>query len=242
MANQRKVAGGTTRLTQLIRIAIIAASAPMLWSEAALAEFNMSFIHGDENLSNAEAVAQGDALQPGVYPFDIYVNLTQVDHKDVTFRQAKGQAASQPCLKVEDLRNYGIKLPETLQAGSCVDLPALIKDATVSYDAAVQQINISVPQTMMDLSAIGAIPPSMYDEGINALFANYNFNYNKNSYRRDDADDSEYMFLALNSGLNLGRWRLRNNSTWDKQSGSSSSWTNVSSWPRPTSCHGAAVW
>lgn len=58
MANQRKVAGGTTRLTQLIRIAIIAASAPMLWSEAALAEFNMSFIHGDENLSNAEAVAQ----------------------------------------------------------------------------------------------------------------------------------------------------------------------------------------
>lgn len=58
MANQRKVAGGTTRLTQLIRIAIIAASAPMLWSEAALAEFNMSFIHGDENLSNAEAVAR----------------------------------------------------------------------------------------------------------------------------------------------------------------------------------------
>ncbi len=230
MANQRKVAGGTTRLTQLIRIAIIAASAPMFWSEAALAEFNMSFIHGDENLSNAEAVAQGDALQPGVYPFDIYVNLTQVDHKDVTFRQVKGQTASQPCLKVEDLRNYGIKLPETLQAGSCVDLPALVKDATVSYDAAVQQINISVPQTMMDLSAIGAIPPSMYDEGINALFANYNFNYNKNSYRKDDADDSEYMFLALNSGLNLGRWRLRNNSTWDKQSGSSSNWTNVSSW------------
>ena len=54
MANQRKVAGGTTRLTQLIRIAIIAASAPMLWSEAALAEFNMSFIHGDENLSNGK--------------------------------------------------------------------------------------------------------------------------------------------------------------------------------------------
>ncbi|MEL5457948.1 FimD/PapC N-terminal domain-containing protein, partial [Serratia ureilytica] len=88
------------------------------------------------------------ALQPGVYPFDIYVNLTQVDHKDVTFRQVKGQTASQPCLKVEDLRNYGIKLPKTLQAGSCVDLPALVKDATVSYDAAVQQINISVPQTM----------------------------------------------------------------------------------------------
>ena len=116
----------------------------------------------------------------------------------------------------------------------------MIKDATVSYDAAVQQINISVPQTMMDLSAIGAIPPSMYDEGINALFANYNFNYNKNSYRRDDADDSEYMFLALNSGLNRADGACATTPP-DKQSGSSSSWTNVSS-PRPTSCHGAAVW
>lgn len=68
MANQRKVAGGTTRLTQLIRIAIIAASAPMLWSEAALAEFNMSFIHGDENLSNAEAVAQWRCFATGRLP------------------------------------------------------------------------------------------------------------------------------------------------------------------------------
>lgn len=230
MANQRKVACVTTRLTQLIQIAIIAAGASMLWSEAALAEFNMSFIHGNENLSNAEAVAQGDALQPGVYPFDIYLNLNQVARKDVTFRQVKGSVASQPCLKLEDLQNYGIKLPENLPTGSCVDLAARVKGATVSYDAAVQQIAISVPQNMMELSAAGAIPSSMYDTGINALFANYTFNYNKNSYRSNDADDSEYTFLALNSGLNLGRWRLRNNSTLDKQSGSDANWANISSW------------
>ena len=150
-------------------------------------------------------------------------------------------AASQPCLKVEDLRNYGIKLPETLQAGSCVDLPALIKDATVSYDAAVQQINISVPQTMMDLSAIGAIPPSMYDEGINALFANYNFNYNKNSYRRDDADDSEYMFLALNSGLNSADGACATTPPTNRAAAAAAGLTSLPR-PRPTSCHGAAVW
>lgn len=230
MANQRKVACVTTRLTQLIQIAIFAAGTPLLWSEAALAEFNMSFVHGNENLSNAEAVAQGDALQPGVYPFDIYLNLNQVARKDVTFRQVKGSVASQPCLKLEDLQNYGIKLPENLPTGSCVDLATRVKGAIVSYDAAVQQITISVPQNMMELSAAGAIPSSMYDKGINALFANYTFNYNKNSFSSNDADDSEYTFLALNSGLNLGRWRLRNNSTLDKQSGSNAKWTNVSSW------------
>ncbi|MGO3568223.1 MAG: hypothetical protein ACTIOQ_10345 [Serratia grimesii] len=101
MAHQRKVACGTTRLTQLIRIAIIAAAAPMLWSEAALAEFNMSFVHGNENLSNAEAVAQGDALQPGVYPFDIYVNLTQVDHKMLLFVRKKGRLRLSLALKLK---------------------------------------------------------------------------------------------------------------------------------------------
>ena len=79
MANQRKVAGGTTRLTQLIRIAIIAASAPMLWSEAALAEFNMSFIHGDENLSNAEAVA-GRCFATGRLPIR---HLRQPDSRSI---------------------------------------------------------------------------------------------------------------------------------------------------------------
>ncbi len=187
----------------------------------------MSFIHGDEKPEQrAEAVARGDALQPGVYPFDIYVNLTQVDHKDVTFVRLKGRAASQPCLKVEDLRNYGIKLPETLQAGSCADLPALIKDATVSYDAAVQQINISVPQTMMDQGAIGAIPPSMYDEGINALFANITSTTTRTAIA-EMMPTTAYMFLA-NSGLNSGQMAPAQQLHTTKQSGSSS-WTNVSS-------------
>lgn len=50
-----------------------------------LAEFNMSFVHGSENVNAAQAVAQGNALPPGGYPFAIYLNKQQVDNKIIRF-------------------------------------------------------------------------------------------------------------------------------------------------------------
>lgn len=231
MASQRSVTYGMNKLTQSIRIAIAVASLSLLWSKGATADnFNMSFVHGTENRSSAKAIAQGEAMLPGTYPFDIYLNLSQVDHQRVTFRHVAKETASQACLKAADLLSYGIKLPKTLPADSCVDLPAQIPGASVSYDAGIQQIDILVPQSMMEQSARGAVPVRMYDEGINALFTNYTANYSKNSYRHKETDDHEYTFVAVNSGLNVGPLRLRNNATFDKQSGDSGNWHTIASW------------
>ncbi len=231
MASQRSLSYGINRLTTSIRFAIAVTSLPLLWSKVATADnFNMSFVHGTENRKSAQAIAEGESMLPGTYPFDIYVNLNQVDRKRVTFRRVGGKSVSQACLKAEDLLSYAVKLPGTLPAESCVDLPAIIPGASVTYDAGIQQINISVPQSMMEKTARGAVPVSMYDEGINALFANYTANYSKNSYRHKDTEDSEYTFIGLNSGLNVGPLRLRNNATFDKQSGSSGDWNSIATW------------
>ena len=231
MASQRSGTNGINTLAQSIHIAIAVASLPLLWSKIAAADtFNMSFVHGSENRSSARAVAQGESMLPGTYPFDIYLNLSQVDHKRITFHHVGEKAASQPCLKAGDLLSYAIKLPKTLPEDRCVDLPAVIPGASVTYDAAIQQIDISVPQNMMEQRARGSVPVSLYDEGINALFANYTVNYSKNNYRHKDTDDTEYTFAGLNSGLNVGPLRLRNNSTFDKQSGSSGNWNSIATW------------
>lgn len=231
MASQRSVTYGMNNVARSIRIAIAVAGLPLLGSKCALADnFNMSFVHGTENRHSAQVVAQGEAMPPGTYPFDIYVNQNQVDRKLITFRQAGGKTASLACLKASDLLSYAIKLPKAIPADSCVDLPAIIPGATVTYDAGVQQVNISVPQSMMVQHARGAVPVGLYDAGINALFANYTANYSKNSYRHTDTDDSEYTFLGLNSGLNIGGLRVRNNSTFDKQSGSGGNWNTIATW------------
>ena len=76
--------------------------------------------------------------------------------------------------------------------------------AAVAFNFASQRLNISLPQVAMQNSARGYIPPEQWDEGIPAALLNYSFTGNRGS-----EDDSYY--LNLQSGLNYGARRLRNN-------------------------------
>ena len=57
--------------------------------------------------------------------------------------------------------------------------------------------------------ARGYIPPEQWDHGINAGLLNYNFT--GNNVHNDTGGTSNYAYLNLQSGLNLGAWRLRDN-------------------------------
>ncbi|MGY0162915.1 fimbria/pilus outer membrane usher protein [Edwardsiella tarda] len=226
---QKQLRQQRTDVARWVRLAISASTLSLLCSATARAEFNMSFVHGSENIDAAQAVAEGNALPPGKYPFAIYLNKQQVDNKDIRF-VAKAGGASQPCLTVEDLLNYGVKLPDSLTPGSCVDVAATLPGASVSFDPAIQQIDLSIPQVLLAEQARGAISHTLYDQGINAAFSNYNLNYNRNANHNPGGENSEYTFLALNNGLNLWNWRLRNNMTMNKVSGQSTQWDNIATW------------
>ncbi|WP_434475724.1 fimbria/pilus outer membrane usher protein, partial [Escherichia coli] len=66
--------------------------------------------------------------------------------------------------------------------------------------------------------------PDLWEEGINAGLLNYSFNGNSiNNRSNHNAGKSNYAYLNLQSGINIGSWRLRDNSTWSYNSGSSNS-------------------
>ncbi|MDI8584633.1 fimbria/pilus outer membrane usher protein, partial [Salmonella enterica subsp. enterica serovar Kentucky] len=54
------------------------------------------------------------------------------------------------------------------------------------------------------------------DEGINALLLNYSFSGANTEARRGDMTDSDSYYLSLRPGLNIGPWRIRNYSTWNR--------------------------
>ncbi|TXU62862.1 fimbria/pilus outer membrane usher protein, partial [Klebsiella oxytoca] len=73
----------------------------------------------------------------------------------------------------------------------------------------------------------------LWDHGINAGLLNYNFT--GNNVHNDIGGSSNYAYLNLQSGLNLGAWRLRDNTTWSYSSSGSSStsenkWQHVNTW------------
>lgn len=96
-----------------------------------------------------------------------------------------------------------------------MDIAAIIPAAATLFNFEQQRLEISIPQAALRNNARGYIPPEQWDEGINALLLNYNFSGSYSRDRSENGTTHKSYFLGLNSGVNLGAWRLRDYSTWN---------------------------
>ncbi|MEX3018217.1 fimbrial biogenesis usher protein [Kluyvera sp. STS39-E] len=207
----------------------------------ALAElyFNPRFL-GDDPAAVADlsSFEKGQELPPGTYRVDIYLNNGYMTTRDVTFSAGENGHGLMPCLTRGQLVSMGLNAAavseiNALDVEACVPITQMIKDSTLSLDVGQQRLYLTIPQAFMGNQARGYIPPEMWDSGINAGLLNYNFT--GNNVENDVGGSSQYAYLNLQSGLNLGAWRLRDNSTWSYTSGGSSSsnenkWQHVNTW------------
>jgi len=91
-----------------------------------------------------------------------------------------------------------------------------LEGAVVEMDVSKLSLFISVPQAYILRRSRGYVDPSLWDEGITAAFTNYQLNFNRNS---GEGIESDYGYLGLRSGVNLGQWRLRNDSSISQSTG-----------------------
>ncbi|HEY3986832.1 fimbrial biogenesis usher protein [Cedecea sp.] len=212
-----------------------------LWPGLAVAEsyFNPAFLSDDTAaVADLSRFEKGSSQPPGVYRVDIWRNDEFVATEDVNFAAAdKKLSASEavksggltPCLDTEWLKRLGLNMlayPELakFKSGECVPVTTAVPGAEISYDFSRLRLDISLPQASLINSARGYIPPDQWDEGIPAALLNYTFTGNRGTY-----NDSYY--LNLQSGLNFGPWRLRNNGAWNYSSGDGrrqNQWQNIS--------------
>lgn len=170
-----------------------------------------------------------DAQAPGVYRIDVILNNSLQETADIRFVDKKDPATDAlklaPCLSIAKLTTYGLRSDAfpTLKedANGCADT-SVIPDFTTDFNFNTQQLLISIPQAALSTIAQGFVSPDEFDDGINALLTNYQFSSGK-----DYEADNEYYNLNLQSGLNIGPWRLRNLSTWNKSAGTKSDWDSV---------------
>ncbi len=202
--------------------------------------FNPRFLADDPAaVADLSGFEKGQEVPPGTYRVDIYLNNGFMTTRDVTFQaDAQGHGLS-PCLTRGQLASMGVdtgRVPgmATLDSAACVPLTTLISEATTRFDVGQQRLYLTVPQAFMGTRARGYIPPELWDNGITAGLINYNFT--GNNVHNTTGGSSRYAYLNLQSGLNVGAWRLRDNSTWSYSSGSGSAsssenrWQHVNSW------------
>jgi outer membrane usher protein len=103
------------------------------------------------------------------------------------------------------------------KATQCLDLAALIPDATVSFELSLLRLDISVPQASMRHAPRGYVGPELWDDGVKSATLGYNLN----AYRYVAAGlATTRAHVDLTGGANYGSWHLRQRSAVDVTSGS----------------------
>lgn len=185
--------------------------------------FNPRFLSNDLAESvDLSAFTKGREAPPGTYRVDIYLNDEFMTSRDITFIADDNNAELIPCLSTDLLVSLGIKKSALLDNkehsaekhvpdnSACTPLQDRLADASTEFDVGQQHLSLSVPQIYVGRMARGYVSPDLWEEGINAGLLNYSFNGNSiNNRSNHNAGKSNYAYLNLQSGINIGASLVR---------------------------------
>lgn len=218
-------------------LAIFIAIACLGITQAAFARdfFNAELVELDNpgmNKADLSAFESG-AQAAGTYHVDIILDDQLMDTRDIVFstvKEKQGDDSLQPCLSVELLKSWGVRTQLfpglAVKDSTCANIEA-IPQATTEFQFSAQRLVISIPQAAIDLPARGYVPPEMWDEGITAAMLNYNLS-GANSWGKNNSTATQNsQYANLRPGINIGPWRLRNYTTWSRDTGGHDKWDTV---------------
>ncbi|MEB7742597.1 fimbria/pilus outer membrane usher protein, partial [Escherichia coli] len=202
--------------------------------------FDASLLKGGGKDVDLTLFEEGAQL-PGIYPVDIILNGSRVDSREMAFHTEKG-ADGKPylktCLTREMLVRYGVKTEEYpglfrsadgtegAAGKDCADLSA-IPQATETHQFAAQQLQLSIPQVALRPPLRGIAPEALWDDGMPAFLLNWQASASRSESRGYGNTTTDSFWASLEPGLNLGPWRVRNLTTWNRTSGQPGRWESV---------------
>lgn len=193
--------------------------------------FNAALIDGGKGNVDVSLFNEG-LQQPGTYHVTITVNGNTVDSNvAVPFHlsESHGRRSLHPCLTFGQLTRYGVDVsqyPSEPDDSQCVD-PESLPQATAGFDFNRQQLALVFPPQAMLPVLKGIAPEVLWDDGIPALILGWDASTQHNEYWGTRPYRSDTGYVRLQPGLNIGPWRLRNASTWQKNSGRTGKWQNA---------------
>ncbi|PUV42535.1 fimbria/pilus outer membrane usher protein [Cronobacter sakazakii] len=160
-----------------------------------------------------------DQLPAGNYPLRIRLNDSEMFTRTIPLTlDASGE--THPVITPALLQELNVKtdaypaLAALAPLAPIEDIGALIPAASVRLNTHRMALEVSIPQAALRHTARGYVDPLYWDDGVPALFSNYMFNGTDTHSDVGESDSSRY--LNLQNGLNIGPWRVRNYSTWNK--------------------------
>ncbi len=173
---------------------------------------------------------QGSSVPPGTYDIDVSLNQRRAKRESIVFT-ASASGDVKPVITYGLLKSLGVdvkrleregKLESGLADDAQVNLPDLVEGASSVFDVGMLTLSVSIPQAYVQGQARGYVDPSQWNEGATAAYTNYQATF---SHDTDSGYRSDYYYLGLRNGLNVGAWRFRNESSLTGRRGATSSFT-----------------
>ena len=185
--------------------------------------YNTTFFQGGTSV-DLQTLLSTHRVLPGNYRVDLYSNDVLVGRRDIEFAPNAHNGQVEPCMTVDLIQQLGVDLQKLQDQGlldpglpqACHDLTAMIDQATWRYDSSRLRLYFSVPQLAMARGMRGFVDPELWDEGVPAGFINYQFNSNRSATEFSTQVSNN---LSMRNGINLGAWRLRNESNLSTRTG-----------------------
>lgn len=199
--------------------------------------FNMDLLEKNENLPSVDLSSfNAQDVQPeGHYLVNWLVNDVSIESpKDIEFHHG-AHGVLVPCLTSQDLRKAGVNPAVLAQNGdddkpaACVDLAKVLPDSRTTFDFQHQKLVLSIPQALMSQQARGAVPVTLWDEGINAVELNYRYSGASQRDRQGGGSENDNSVMMKN-GANLGAWRLRSDGSLTSNSDETTHWSSSATW------------
>lgn len=188
-------------------------------------QFDVATLSQNISKEDKEYLLKGKS-KPGRYDVDIYINSQYIESRKMLFMRASNDSNRlTPCLAEKDISKWGLKSDvfTTDSQGKCKNILAnpLVK---MSLDLNNSKVDFSIPQQLLMTRYTDISPIALWDDGINALVMNYSLGATENDSKINQATRSRSAWGQFTPGINLGAWRVRNNSTWQHTDRAGSTW------------------
>lgn len=200
--------------------------------------FNSAFLNGENgNTADLSWLTEGMDVPPGNYNVSVYVNQSYAFTGDILFKadEQQGTLTLSPCVTPEQIAAMGIDFsqaqkPVSPQNLQCYILSHYFPNVTFDFDKKNLSLWFTLPQRYMQNLPRGYVSPATWEQGIPSAWLNYVVNGSRHDYQGTTKVRQHRLFGSLNSGINLGPWRLRDYSTWTHSGSGGDGLTHVRSW------------
>ncbi|MGK3116290.1 fimbria/pilus outer membrane usher protein [Candidatus Pantoea formicae] len=223
----------------------MAVTRPLLVASLALAAvppqgkaytFSPALLEGAAADTDLSVFNQGGQL-PGRYKVEVVLNGVRVDYRSIVFTSAldtNGHPLLVPCITREMLSVYGVKIKgfkvsEKENRTGNFEL-SQIPGAKVEFHFNEQSLHLSIPQVFLKPRLKGLPSKTLWDEGIPAFMMNYRAGTSQSVMRGPSGKTSQYSWLEVRPGVNLGAWRLRNLTEWHQTKGTPGRWQVINTY------------